>query len=177
MERKRSASSVKSQAEQPLGERVEVVSMAQIKGLVRLLDRSDVAELEVRCASEDVHLVLRKIKAVEIVGGEGASTYVAASDGVVPASEPEAAAHQHQIVAPLVGVFHPWLKPHGSNLAKVGESVKAGQLIGSIESLNVFNEIEATVAGQIVEVHVQDGQPVEYGQVLLTIESLGEEEV
>ena len=43
--------------------------------------------------------------------------------------------------------------------------------MGTIQSLNVLNEVETTVAGRVIEMHVQDGQPVEYGQVLMVIES------
>ena len=50
--------------------------------------------------------------------------------------------------------------------------MKAGQLVGTIESLNVLNEVETTVAGHVVEILVREGQPVEYGQVLMTIDSL-----
>jgi len=53
----------------------------------------------------------------------------------------------------------------------MGDRVKAGQLVGTIESLNVLNEVETAVAGRVVEIFVQDGQPVEYGQVLMTIDS------
>ena len=53
----------------------------------------------------------------------------------------------------------------------MGDRVKAGQLVGTIESLNVLNEVETAVAGHVVEIFVQDGQPVEYGQVLMTIDS------
>jgi biotin carboxyl carrier protein len=83
---------------------------------------------------------------------------------------------RHRVTAPLVGVFHPWLKPRGGTLVAVGDRVKAGQLVGTIESLNVFNEVETSVAGRVVEIHAQDGQPVEYGQVLVTIEIAEAEE-
>ena len=53
----------------------------------------------------------------------------------------------------------------------MGDRVKAGQLVGTIESLNVLNEVETSVAGRVVEVLVQDGQPVEYGQALMAIDS------
>lgn len=175
MERKRTAS-VNSPEVQNASEETdqiaEVMSMAQIQKLVQLLDRSDIAELEVKSASEGVHLVLRKARAQDgvVLAGEVVST--TSSEG---SAASEAAANRHTVVAPLVGVFHPWLKPRGGTLAAVGDRVKAGQLVGTIESLNVFNEVEAAVAGRVVEVHVQDGQPVEYGQVLLTIE-IGEAE-
>jgi acetyl-CoA carboxylase biotin carboxyl carrier protein len=174
MERKRAASPIKSQEAQAASDatngQAEVMSIAQIQGLVRLLDRSDVSELEVKRASEGVHLVLRKVKAAVSSAQPGEGVYAASSDGAAPVGEPDAAASQHTVVASLVGVFHPWLKPRGGSLAAVGDRVKVGQLIGTIESLNVFNEVETTVAGRVVEVHVQDGQPVEYGQVLVTID-------
>lgn len=176
MERQQSPAAVKSQVERHLangvGERVEVMDMAQIRRLVRLLDRSDVSELEITCASEDVHLVLRKNQAVAGVAIEGTYVQADAQNGTVSANELAAAANLSTVVAPLVGVFHPWLKPRGASLVAVGDQVKAGQIIGTIESLNVFNEVETAVAGRVVEIHVQDGQPVEYGQVLLTIENL-----
>lgn len=173
MERKRTPSSVNSSEEQTLSRathvQAEVISIAQIQGLVRLLDRSDVSELELKRADEGVHLVLRKVKALEGVAQTGEVAYVPSSNGA--AGEPAVSASQHTVVAPLVGVFHPWLKPRGGTLAAVGGYVKAGQLIGTIESLNVFNEVETPVAGRVAEVHVQDGQPVEYGQALITIDT------
>jgi acetyl-CoA carboxylase biotin carboxyl carrier protein len=178
MERKRTTSSPKSLEEQPIAVatsgQTEVVSIAQIQSLVRLLDRSDVSELEIKRPAEGIHLVLRKAKAADgthVASLTGASAHIiAASNGVAPASETSISVHRHTVVAPLVGVFHPWLKPRGGILAAVGDWVKVGQLVGTIESLNVFNEVETSVAGRVVEIHVADGQPVEYGQALLTIE-------
>jgi biotin carboxyl carrier protein len=172
MERKRTTS-IKSSEVQEVSEATdgitEVMSIAQIQGLVHLLDRSDVSELEVKRASEGVHLVLRKAKAQD--GAVLAGEVVSATSGEGDVSrEGEDGANRHAVVAPLVGVFHPWLKPRGGTLVAVGDRVKVGQLVGTIESLNVFNEVETAVAGRVVEIHVQDGQPVEYGQTLVTIE-------
>jgi acetyl-CoA carboxylase biotin carboxyl carrier protein len=177
MERKKSAASANSQEEQLISEEAGVLSIAQIRGLVRLLDRSDVFELELKRASEGLHLVLRKVKAADGLVPMSEVVYTASSNGVAQAGEPTATpVNRHRVVAPLVGIFHPWLKPRGGILVAVGDHVKAGQLVGTIESLNVFNEVETTVAGRVIEVHAQDGQPVEYGQVLVTIDSSGVEE-
>lgn len=178
MERKRTTS-VKASEAQPASEEAgqiaEVMSVAQIQGLVRLLDRSDVSELEVKRVDEGVHLVLRKARAQE--GAVLVSEVVAAAPAEGSATGENAEnANRHNIVSSLVGVFHPWLKPRGGTLIAVGDRVKAGQLVGTIESLNVFNEVEAAVAGRVVEIHAQDGQPVEYGQVLVTIEIAEAEE-
>ena len=147
-----------------------VISIDQLQRLVRLLDNSDVSELELRRAGEGTHLILRKAKAPESDDHSVERQYVPVSMNVPAAEVPDKT--EHQILAPLVGTFHTWAKPKGGALVAVGDRVKAGQLVGTIESLNVLNEVETTVAGHVVEILVREGQPVEYGQVLMTIDSL-----
>jgi biotin carboxyl carrier protein len=180
MESKRTTSSIEPRGEatpEGTNDTAEVMSIAQIQGLVKLLDGSDVSELEIKRASEGVHLVLRKAKAPEGVVSEGVVpegklAHALPGNGALPTGETSSsAAHRHAVVAPLVGIFHPWLKRGGGTLVAVGDHVKEGQLVGTIESLNVFNEVETTKAGRVVEIHAQDGQPVEYGQVLVTIDT------
>lgn len=175
MERKNKTSSEQSVEKQISNGVLEVMSVAQIQGLVRLLDRSDVSELELKRASEGIHLVLRKVKALDSLAGPTEIAHAASTNGALPTEESANGSEQYTVVAPLVGIFHPWLKPKGGTLVAVGDRVKAGQLIATIESLNVFNEVEATKAGRVREIHAQDGQSVEYGQVLVTIE-VGEAE-
>ena len=165
----------KLETEQDAAASHSVISIEQLQRLVRALDNSDVSELELQRESDGVYLALRKVKASEMhVSLEG--PLVAASNGLAMPSVPDAPAPkeketQHKIVAPLVGTFHVWAKPRGGTLVAVGDRVKAGQLVGTIQSLNVLNEVETSVAGRVIEVHVQDGQPVEYGQVLMTIDT------
>lgn len=149
------------------------ISIEQLQRLVQALDRSDIAELEVNRAAEGIHLVLRKAKAPETnnQSGDLQTTGFTAIPTPAPTPSPAPASTEHKVLAPLVGTFHVWAKPKGGSLVAVGDRVKAGQLVGTIESLNVLNEVETGVAGRVVEVHVRDGQPVEYGQVLMTIES------
>ncbi|SRR5216683_1262063 len=163
-------------AEQDAASSFSVISIEQLQRLVQALDSSDVSELEVQRESDGVYLALRKVKASEMsISGEGAMLIAATNGAAMPVvadtPAPEAKETQHKIVAPLVGTFHVWARPRGGALVAVGDRVKAGQLVGTIESLNVLNEVETTVAGRVIEVHVQDGQPVEYGQALMTIDS------
>jgi acetyl-CoA carboxylase biotin carboxyl carrier protein len=149
-----------------------VISIEQLQHLVRLLDSSDVSELELKRAAEGIRLVLRKVKLPENSDQSLGSQYVRptsnAADNVAPAASPKET--EHKVVAPFVGTFHVWAKPKGGTLVVVGDRVKAGQLVGTIQSLNVLNEVETSVAGRVVEIFVQDGQPVEYGQLLMTID-------
>ncbi len=146
-----------------------VISVHQLQHLVRLFDRSDVAELELNRPEEGLRLVLRKVKATQpsLVPARGTSTFnLAGTRDAAP--DPET---KHTVVAPLVGIFHAAAKPKGKPLVAVGDRVKAGQHVAAIESLNVINEVEAPAAGRITEILIQEGQPVEYGQPLMTIES------
>jgi acetyl-CoA carboxylase biotin carboxyl carrier protein len=146
-----------------------VISIEQLQHLVHLLDNSDVSELELRQAGEGIHLVLRKVKASESHKHVIESQFISATIKVPPIEAP--AETEHKVLAPLVGTFHTWAKPRGGALVAVGDRVKVGQLVGTIESLNVLNEVETLVAGHVMEIFVQEGQPVEYGQLLMTIGS------
>jgi acetyl-CoA carboxylase biotin carboxyl carrier protein len=146
-----------------------VISIEQLQQLVRLLDNSDVSELELRRVGEGMHLVLRKVQAPESSERVIEAQFVPSTSSAPPVAE--AKEPEHKVLAPLVGTFHVWAKPRGGALVAVGDRVKAGQLVGTIESLNVLNEVETAVAGHVVEILVQDGQPVEYGQLLMTIDS------
>ena len=154
--------------EQEIAERV---SVEQLQRLVHLIDESDISEIEVKCANRGMHLVLRKAKAdgkietgdYQMVRSSTASPLSAAGTSLVE--------KKHTVTAPLVGIFHAWAKPKTPPLIHVGDRVKVGQIVGTIQSLNVINEVEALVAGRVIEIFVQDGQPVEYGQPLMTIDS------
>lgn len=150
------------------------VSVEQLRRLVRLLDRSDVSELELKRAEDGTRLVLRKAKAFDDFSAIAGTQMVASSSPVAGGEAVALAAEaKSTIVAPLVGIFHPWAKPRGKALVAVGDRIKVGQIVATIESLNVINEVEAVVAGRVAEILVQNGQPVEYGQPLLSIEHDG----
>lgn len=165
-------------AEQAAASSHSMISIEQLQRLVRALDSSDVSELELQREADGVYLALRKVKASEMSVPPEGGLMVAGANGVAmryaaetPAPKEKETQTEHQIVAPLVGTFHVWAKPRGGALVAVGDRVKAGQLVGTIQSLNVLNEVETPFAGRVIEVHVQDGQPVEYGQVLMTIDT------
>ncbi len=143
---------------------VNIISIQQLQHLVRLLDHSDVSELELRRIEEGTRLVLRKVRETE--NNDQQSAPSVAVTPVAPLPETK-----HPVVAPLVGIFHSGNKPKSKALVAVGERVKAGQLVATIESLNVINDVESPMAGRVTEILVQEGQPIEYGQVLMTIDS------
>lgn len=149
----------------------EQISVEQLQRLVRLLDESDVSEIEIKRAEVGMQLVLRKAKLQAGSQVESYQVLATDEDELDSTSTPAPSDTRHTISASLVGIFHSWGKPKGNPLVAVGDRVKIGQPVGTIQSLNVINEVESTSAGRVVEILIQDGQAVEYGQQLIVIDS------
>lgn len=74
-----------------------------------------------------------------------------------------------ELTSPMVGTFYRSPSPSEPPFAEVGDRIKTGQTVCIIEAMKLMNEIEAEVSGQIVEILVQNAEPVEYGQPLMRI--------
>ena len=87
------------------------------------------------------------------------------------APRPAAAAPQlKEIRSPMVGTFYKAPEPGAEPYVKVGNRVTPGQTVCIIEAMKIMNEIEAEIAGTVREIPVEDGQPVEFGQVLFRVD-------
>jgi acetyl-CoA carboxylase biotin carboxyl carrier protein len=89
-----------------------------------------------------------------------------------PAAEKPVSALK-EIKSPMVGTFYKAPEPGAEAYAKVGTRVTPGQTVCIIEAMKIMNEIEAEVTGVVREVCVEDGQPVEFGQVLYRVDPNG----
>lgn len=86
-------------------------------------------------------------------------------------SEPKPEAKRgNAIVSPMVGMFYTKPSPDSEPFVKVGDTVNVGDTVCIIEAMKMMNEIESEFSGKIIEVCVADGEPVEYGQVLMYVE-------
>jgi acetyl-CoA carboxylase biotin carboxyl carrier protein len=142
----------------------EYIAVEQLRHLVSLIDQSDVAELEVTYAAKKTRLVLRKAKALA-----GATQSEILSLGEEIATSLQQQEPPCTIRAHLVGIFQCWSKSKDKPLVAVGDIIKEGQHVGVVRSLDIPNEIEAPVTGRVLEILVQDGELVEYGQALMTV--------
>jgi acetyl-CoA carboxylase biotin carboxyl carrier protein len=75
-----------------------------------------------------------------------------------------------EIKAPMVGTFYRTPSPESAPFVDVGNNVDAGQVVCIIEAMKLMNEIKSEVSGKIIEVLVENGHPVEFGQVLFLVE-------
>ena len=77
-----------------------------------------------------------------------------------------------QMTSPMVGTFYRAANPTAPPFVEVGDVVKKGQVLCIIEAMKLMNELESEVAGEVLEIPVSNGQPVEYGEVLFRIRVL-----
>jgi acetyl-CoA carboxylase biotin carboxyl carrier protein len=84
-----------------------------------------------------------------------------------------AATHLKEIRSPMVGTYYKAPEPGADAYVKVGNRVTPGQTVCIIEAMKIMNEIEAEIAGVVREISVEDGQPVEFGQVLFRVDPNG----
>jgi acetyl-CoA carboxylase biotin carboxyl carrier protein len=119
--------------------------------------------------------VARQVHAPQTISvAAPAATYQAPSAVAAPptlaTAAPAAAEHAGTVKSPMVGTAYLRPSPDAKPFVEIGSQVKTGDKILLIEAMKTFNEIVAPRAGVITALHVEDGQPVEYGEPLLVIE-------
>ncbi len=85
------------------------------------------------------------------------------------AAGPARAEDQHVVKSPIVGTFYNAPSPGAEPFVQLGDSVEVGQVLCIIEAMKLMNEIESDVAGEVMRILVENGQPVEYGEPLFAI--------
>jgi acetyl-CoA carboxylase biotin carboxyl carrier protein len=88
-----------------------------------------------------------------------------------PTAAAAVASGVHRVLSPMVGTFYRAGSPDAKPFAEVGARVEQGQAIGIIEAMKVMNEVAADVAGVVVELLVANGQPVQFEQPLIAIDT------
>jgi acetyl-CoA carboxylase biotin carboxyl carrier protein len=149
------------------------MDLRKLKTLIDLVSDSNVSELEITEAEGKVRIV--KGGGAVMQGYAPAPVYSAAAPvaplapAVAVAAVPEAELG-HFVKSPMVGTFYRSSSPGAKAFVEIGDSIKAGETICIIEAMKILNEIEADKSGTVTQVFCENGQAVEYGQRLFTIE-------
>jgi len=93
---------------------------------------------------------------------------VAVAASAAPAQN-EASEKEALVKSPIVGTFYRSPDPNSPSFVSVGDRVKVGQVLCIIEAMKLMNEIEAEIAGEVLRIHPENGQPVQYGDPLFTL--------
>ena len=150
------------------------MDLRKIKKLIDLLEESNLAELEIKEGEEVVRLSRVPKGGVTMAAAppvHAPAPVAAAPAAQAAAAEPAASSLPagHVVKAPMVGTFYASASPGTPAFVKVGQQVKAGETLGIIEAMKMFNQIEADVAGTVQAILVDNGQPVEFDQPMFVI--------
>jgi acetyl-CoA carboxylase biotin carboxyl carrier protein len=94
---------------------------------------------------------------------------VSASPPAAPATPPGKGSDLLAITSPMVGTFYRSPAPEEPAFVGVGDRISSGQTVCIIEAMKLMNELEAEISGEIVEILVENAQPVEFGQTLMLV--------
>ena len=153
------------------------MDIRKVKKLIELLDESGIAEIEITEGEESVRISRYSQHAPAVVSAPVAPAQIAApaaAPEVAPAAAPAAPVEPEEtgfhVEAPMVGTFYASSSPGAAPYVQVGDRVNEGDTLCIIEAMKMMNQIEADVSGVIKSIRLQNGEPVEYGQVLFVID-------
>jgi acetyl-CoA carboxylase biotin carboxyl carrier protein len=152
------------------------MDIRKVKKLIELLEESNIDEIEIKEGEESVRISRNRAQAAPqyFAAPHMAAPVAAPAVAPAPAAPPAAADSKpalngHVVKSPMVGTFYRSPSPGSPAFAEVGKHVKVGDVICIVEAMKMMNQIEADKAGVIEAILVEDGQPVEFDQPLVTI--------
>jgi oxaloacetate decarboxylase alpha subunit len=147
---------------------VEQSRAERIREIVRIVQESGVAEVEIEDEGMRVSVRRRDEQGMQMPVVPSLADEEPGELPVVPAAAPGIV----RIESPMVGVFYRQPEPGSPPFVEVGDVVAAGQTLCLLEAMKLFNELKAETSGRVTAVHVESGQPVEFGQLLFELEPI-----
>ena len=140
-----------------------------IEQLIELLEKSSISEIEVATWGKKIRV--SQNGGGVTVQGSGMPAYPPAAAPIAERPEEEETSMQGvAIKSPMVGTYYKSPSPETDAFVKVGDHVSKGDTLCIIEAMKIMNEVEAEISGVILDIKVDNAQPVEYGQTLFLIE-------
>jgi len=151
------------------------MNIKEIKEMINLMNENNLMEFEVE--KDGMRIRLKKTGSA----GEGYQGPIIVEHQKVqtnlpqreaPAAAEERRANTVEIKAPMVGTFYRAPSPESAPFIEIGQVIEPGQVICIIEAMKLMNEIKSEIKGKVIEVLVDNAEPVEFGQPMFLIESL-----
>ena len=149
------------------------MNLEKIQKLINMFQEADISELEVE--DDEVSICIKNETKVQIANQPVQQPSVPAQQEAAQTEQEseeseEATGNSQKIEAPMVGTFYRAPAPDADPFVDVGSQIGEGDTLCIIEAMKLMNEIEADTNGEIVEILVEDGESVEYGQPLFVVE-------
>ena len=152
------------------------MDIRKIKKLIELLEESGIAELEIKEGEESVRISRQSLTApvaaapIAMAAPAPAPVPAPTPSDASPSAEDAEQPSGHKILSPMVGTYYAAPSPTAGPFVSVGQKVNIGDTLCIIEAMKMMNQIEADRAGTVKAIFVENGQPVEFDQVLFIIE-------
>jgi acetyl-CoA carboxylase biotin carboxyl carrier protein len=148
------------------------MDIRKVKKLIELLEESGISELEISEGEESVRIsrhprMSMQPQAMPAQVVHHAPSSSAAASAAVPEKR---RADDHTVTSPMVGTYYSAASPGAKTFVDIGSEVKVGQVLCIIEAMKMMNQIESDKAGRVTSILAKNGEPVEFGQPLFTIE-------
>jgi acetyl-CoA carboxylase biotin carboxyl carrier protein len=150
---------------------------SQLRDLIALLGDSDIQELKLE--GDDFRLELRRnlpasqpqvvMQAAPAVASPLPVAAAPSTPSAAPPAAPAVRGDLVEITAPMVATFYRAPSPGDPAFVELGARISVGQTVCILEAMKLMNELEAEVSGEVVEILVENGTPVEFGQVLMRV--------
>lgn len=151
------------------------MNIKEIKEMIALMNENGIVELEIE--KEGMRIKLKKTAAQDqpfsgpiVIEKQRPSENLGKEKGETAAEK--AASKSVEIKAPMVGTFYRAPSPEAPPYVEIGQTIQSGQVICIIEAMKLMNEIKSEINGRVMEILVDNAEPVEFGQPMLLIEPL-----
>jgi len=142
-----------------------------IRELSALLEETGLSEIEIESAGLRVRVARNiQVAAVAAPALPAAPILTTAPAGITSPAAPDPAKHPGLVASPMVGTAYLAAEPGGRPFVDVGSQVITGQTLLIIEAMKTMNQIPAPRSGTVIQILIEDGQPVEFGEPLMIIE-------
>lgn len=151
------------------------VDQSLIRDLANILTETDLTEIEIE--QEDLRIRVSRAGTPQYIQAGTPMAAPVAPQAAVPAAQPGSATPaekpspaKNAVTAPMVGTAYLAPSPGARPFIEIGQTISEGQTILIIEAMKTMNQIPSPRAGKIVDILIEDGQPVEYGEPLIVVE-------
>ena len=152
------------------------MDLRKIKKLIEMLQESDLNEIEVKEGEESVRINRKKESVIHTPTPISVGQNLNQSSAPLPQTDSyeieseQAAEDLNHITSPMVGTFYRKPSPDKEPFIEVGQTVKKGDTVCIIEAMKMMNQVKSEFDGKVIAINIEDGDPVEFGQELISIE-------
>ena len=142
-----------------------------VREILRIIDESGLDELRIETGDLSLHVLRGDAVGASSTAAPEPERHAAIPEPIPEVSRPVSPDDGLTIMSPMIGLFYRAPAPGEAPFVEVGTSVEPDTIVGIIEVMKMMNSVPAGITGTIAEIHVDNAQPVEYGQPLFRVEA------